>query len=312
MVGGPSAHHSTTTGQTLLLAVFCGDVQAKSRAKFLFVLPGILWVLAFTIYPLIRSLFLSFTNTRMGKTGEFVGLHNYIRALGDYRFLNSVWVTVFFVVCSVVFTVGLGLGLALIFNRPIRGQRVFRSLFTMPMFTAPIALGYLGLTIFHEDVGAVNTILRALGVANLPAWGSDVWTARMAIVIVDVWQWTPFCFLVLLAGLSALPEEIYEAAVLDTSSGWDTFRFITLPLLTPVLFTVTMLRMVEAFKMLDIPFSMTNGGPGASTQTMSFYIYLTGLRNFNQGYASAMAYFLLIAMMIIAMIFFRRMRQNFE
>lgn len=287
-------------------------MQAKSRAKFLFVLPGILWVLAFTIYPLIRSLFLSFTNTRMGKTGEFVGLHNYIRALGDYRFLNSVWVTVFFVVCSVVFTVGLGLGLALIFNRPIRGQRVFRSLFTMPMFTAPIALGYLGLTIFHEDVGAVNTILRALGVANLPAWGSDVWTARMAIVIVDVWQWTPFCFLVLLAGLSALPEEIYEAAVLDTSSGWDTFRFITLPLLTPVLFTVTMLRMVEAFKMLDIPFSMTNGGPGASTQTMSFYIYLTGLRNFNQGYASAMAYFLLIAMMIIAMIFFRRMRQNFE
>jgi len=287
-------------------------VQAKSRAKFLFVLPGILWVLAFTIYPLIRSLFLSFTNTRMGKTGEFVGLHNYIRALGDYRFLNSVWVTVFFVVCSVVFTVGLGLGLALIFNRPIRGQRVFRSLFTMPMFTAPIALGYLGLTIFHEDVGAVNTILRALGVANLPAWGSDVWTARMAIVIVDVWQWTPFCFLVLLAGLSALPEEIYEAAVLDTSSGWDTFRFITLPLLTPVLFTVTMLRMVEAFKMLDIPFSMTNGGPGSSTQTMSFYIYLTGLRNFNQGYASAMAYFLLIAMMIIAMIFFRRMRQNFE
>jgi multiple sugar transport system permease protein len=287
-------------------------VQAKSRAKFLFVLPGILWVLAFTIYPLIRSLFLSFTNTRMGKTGEFVGLHNYIRALGDYRFVNSVWVTVFFVVCSVVLTVGLGLGLALIFNRPIRGQRVFRSLFTLPMFTAPIALGYLGLTIFHEDVGAVNTILRALGVANLPAWGSDVWTARMAIVLVDVWQWTPFCFLVLLAGLSALPEEIYEAAVLDTSSGWDTFRFITLPLLTPVLFTVTMLRMVEAFKMLDIPFSMTNGGPGSSTQTMSFYIYLTGLRNFNQGYASAMAYFLLIAMMIIAMIFFRRMRQNFE
>ena len=287
-------------------------MQTRSRAKFFFVLPGIIWVLAFTIYPLFRSLTLSFTNTRMGKTGSFVGLQNYIRALGDYRFVNSVWITVFFVVCSVVFTVGLGLGLALIFNRPIRGQRVFRSLFTMPMFTAPIALGYLGLTIFHEDVGAVNTILRAIGVSDLPRWGSAVWTARAAIVLVDVWQWTPFCFLVLLAGLSALPEEIYEAAVLDTSSWWDTFRHITLPLLSPVLFTVTMLRMVEAFKMLDIPFSMTNGGPGSSTQTMSFYIYLTGLRNFNQGYASAMAYFLLIAMMIIAMIFFRRMRQNFE
>jgi multiple sugar transport system permease protein len=289
-----------------------GDVQAKSKAKFLFVLPGILWVLAFTIYPLIRSLALSFTNARMGKTGQFVGLQNYIKAFGDYRFQNSAAVTVFFVLCSVFFTVGLGLGLALLFNRRIRGQRVFRSLFTLPMFTAPIALGYLGLTIFHEDVGAVNTILRALGVVNLPAWGSDVWTARMAIVIVDVWQWTPFCFLVLLAGLSTLPDEIYEAAVLDTNSWWDTFRFITLPLLAPVLFTVTMLRMVEAFKMLDIPFSMTNGGPGAATQTISFYVYLTGLRNFNQGYASAMAYLLLIAMMVIASIFFRRMRQNFE
>jgi len=289
-----------------------GDVQARSKVKFFFVLPGILWVLAFTIYPLIRSLTLSFTNARMGKPGEFVGLQNYIRAFSDYRFINSAWITLFFVACSVLFTVGLGLGLALLFNRRIRGQRVFRSLFTLPMFTAPIALGYLGLTIFHEDVGAVNTILRALGVANLPHWGSVVWTARFAIVLVDVWQWTPFCFLVLLAGLSALPEEIYEAAVLDTSSWWDTFRFITLPLLAPVLFTVTMLRMVEAFKMLDIPFSMTNGGPGAATQTISFYVYLTGLRNFNQGYASAMAYILLIAMMVIATIFFRRMRQNFE
>lgn len=287
-------------------------MPARSKVKFLFVLPGILWVLAFTIYPLIRSLTLSFTNARMGRTGQFVGLQNYIRAVGDYRFQNSVAVTVFFVICSVVLTVGIGLGLALIFNRPMRGQRVFRSLFTMPMFTAPIALGYLGLTIFHEDVGAVNTILRALGVADLPRWGSDIWTARAAIVLVDVWQWTPFCFLVLLAGLSALPEEVYEAAVLDTSSGWDIFRFVTLPLLSPVLFTVIMLRLVEAFKMLDIPFSLTNGGPGAATQTMSFYIYLTGLRNFNQGYASAMAYFLLIAMMIIAMVFFRRMRQNFD
>ena len=286
----------------------------KSHVKFLFVLPGMLWVLAFTIYPLIRSLWLSFTNARMGKPGTFVGLDNYIKAFGDYRFQNSVFVTLFFVVCSVVFTVSLGLGLALLFNQAIRGQKMFRSLFTMPMFTAPIALGYLGLTIFHEQVGAVNTILLGLGVpqALLPQWFSNVWMARITIVLVDVWQWTPFCFLVLLAGLSTLPSEVYEAAVLDTNSSWDTFRFVTLPLIAPVLFTVTMLRLVEAFKVLDLPFSMTNGGPGAATQTMSFYIYLTGLRNFNQGYASAMAYILMIVMVIIASFFFRRMRSNFE
>jgi multiple sugar transport system permease protein len=287
-------------------------MHTKSRAKHLFVLPGIIWVLAFTIFPLLYSLRLSFFQAKLGTPSRFIGLQNYIRAFGDYRWQNATFVTVFFVLCSVTLTVGLGLGLALLFHRPVRGQRVFRSVFTMPMFTAPIALGYLGLTIFHEDVGAVNTILRAVGVEHLPRWFSDIWMARLAIVIVDVWQWTPFCFLVLLAGLAALPDEVFEAAVLDTSSWWDTFRFITLPLLSPVLFTVFMLRLVEAFKVLDLPFSMTNGGPGAATQTMSFYIYLTGLRNFNQGYASAMAYLLLIVMAIIASVFFRRMRANFE
>jgi multiple sugar transport system permease protein len=213
---------------------------------------------------------------------------------------------------NVVLTVGLGLGLAVLFNRPMRGQRFFRSVFILPLFTAPIALGYLGLTIFHEQVGAINTVIRALGVENLPPWFSDVWLARWAIVLVDIWQWTPFCFLVLLAGLQALPEEIYESAWLDTSSGWKIFRFITFPLLLPVLFTVTMLRLVEAFKILDIPFSMTGGGPGAATQTYSFYIYLTGLRNFNAGYASALAYLLLVIMLIITSFFFSRLRRIYE
>jgi len=287
-------------------------MQQRSRAKYLFVLPGIIWVLIFTIFPLLYSLRLSFFNAKMGTPERFIGFNNFVRIFSDYRVANSAVVTVFFVVCSVASTVLLGLGLALLFHREIRGQRVFRSLFTMPMFTAPIALGYLGLTIFHEDIGAVNTVLRALGVVNLPPWFSAIWPARIAIVLVDMWQWTPFCFLVLLAGLQSLPEEVYEAAVLDSSSGWDIFRYITLPLLSPVLFTVAILRTVEAFKVLDLPFSMTNGGPGAATQTYSFYIYLTGLRNFNQGYASALAYLLLVVMLIIATFFFSRMRQSYE
>jgi multiple sugar transport system permease protein len=182
----------------------------------------------------------------------------------------------------------------------------------MPLFTAPIALGYLGLTIFHEEVGAVNTILRAIGMITPPHWFSDPWLARFAISIVDIWQWTPFCFLVCLAGLQSLSEEVYEAAALETGSGWQMFRRITLPQLGPVLFTVTILRMVETFKILDIPFSLTSGGPGSSTQTYSFYIYLTGLRNFNTGYASALAYILLVIMMMIAMVFFRRLRRIYD
>lgn len=287
-------------------------MRQNHRIKFLFVIPAIVWVLVFTIFPLLYSLRLSFMRARLGQPQTFYGLNNFLRAFSDYRFWSTLQVTLFFVVVSVTLTVLLGLLLALLFHRPLRGQRVFRSLFTMPLFTAPVALGYLGLTIFHEEVGAVNTVLRALGMSSLPRWFSDVWLARLAVVLVDVWQWTPFCFLVTLAGLQSLSEEIYEAARLDTSSGWDIFRYITFPLLTPVLFTVTILRIVETFKVLDIPFSMTSGGPGAATQTYSFYIYLTGLRNFNAGYASALAYLLLIVMLGISTFFFNQLRRIYE
>jgi multiple sugar transport system permease protein len=288
----------------------------KERIKYLFVGPGIVWVLIFTIFPLLYSFRLSFFHARLGRPERFIWLENFGRAFADYRFWSVLEVTVFFVVFNVVLTVLIGLVLALLVSRPLRkplrGQRVIRSLLTMPLFTAPIALGYLGLTIFHEEVGAINTVLRTMGMLNLPAWFSDPWLARLAISIVDIWQWTPFCFLVILAGLQSLSDEIYESAVLDTSSGWQMFRYITLPLIGPVLFTVTILRMVEMFKILDIPFSMTSGGPGMATQTYSYYVYLTGLRNFNTGYASALAYILVIIMLVISLSFFKRLRQIYD
>ncbi len=291
-------------------------MKRSESVKFLFVLPGITWVLLFTIFPLLYTLRLSFFYARLGRPQRFIWLANYARAFTDYRFWSVLKVTIFFVLFDVALTVIIGLILAILISRPLRkqikGQKVFRSIFTMPLFTAPIALGYLGLTIFHEEVGAINTVLRAMGFLRLPAWFSDPWLARFAIALVDIWQWTPFCFLVILAGIQSLPDEIYEAAILDTSSGWDMFRYITFPLLGPVLFTVTILRMVETFKILDIPFSMTSGGPGMATQTYSYYIYLTGLRNFNTGYASALAYILLIIMLLISLYFFKRLRQIYE
>jgi len=293
-----------------------GVGMKREPVKFLFVVPGIAWVALFTLFPLLYSLRLAFMKARLTGPQKFIWFSNFAQAFGDYRFWAVLVTTVYFVVFDVAVSVLVGLILAYIFSRPLRkalgGSRFFRSLFTMPMFTAPIALGYLGLTIFHEDVGAVNTVLKALGMINAPRWFSDVWLARFAISIVDIWQWTPFCFLVLLAGLQSLPEEVYEAAVLDTSSGWQMFRKITLPMLGPVLFTVIILRVVETFKLLDIPFALTSGGPGMATQTYSFFIYLTGLRNFNSGYASALAYILLVIMLIISSFFFRRLRANYD
>ncbi len=288
----------------------------REGIKFAFVTPGIAWVLVFTIFPLLYSLRLAFMRARLTGPQTFAWFDNFVRAFTDYRFWTVLETTVYFVVFDVLVTVVLGLILAMLFARPLRkalrGNRFFRSLFTMPMFTAPIALGYLGLTIFHEKVGAVNTVLIALGMLHPPQWFSNIWLARLAISLVDIWQWTPFCFLVCLAGLQSLSEEVYEAAALDTSSGWQIFRRITLPLLGPVLFTVTILRVVETFKILDIPFALTSGGPGMATQTYSFYVYLTGLRNFNAGYASALAYILLIIMLVISSFFFRRLRRIYD
>lgn len=288
----------------------------RDRIKYFFVTPGVIWVLVFTIFPLLYSFRLSFFHARLGRTPRFVWFNNFIQAFTDYRFWSVLKVTCIFVIVNVTLSVLIGLLLALLVNRPLRkpikGLGVIRSLITLPLFTAPIALGYLGLTIFHENVGAVNTILRAFHIMNLPAWFSDPWLARLAISLVDIWQWTPFCFLVLLAGLQSLPDEVYESAALETASGWKVFRHITLPLIGPALFTVFILRMVETLKILDIPFSMTSGGPGMATQTYSFYIYLTGLRNFNTGYASALAYLLIAIMLPISLFFFKRLRQVYD
>jgi multiple sugar transport system permease protein len=132
------------------------------------------------------------------------------------------------------------------------------------------------------------------------------------VLIVDVWQWTPFVFIIVLAAMQSIPEELYEAARLDTNSAWTMFRRITFPMITPALGTVTMLRLVETFKILDIPYTLTGGGPGVSTQTYSYYIYLEGLRFFDMGYASALAYLLVIVAIIITSIFFWRVRHRYD
>ncbi|MCI0529352.1 MAG: sugar ABC transporter permease, partial [Nitrospira sp.] len=144
------------------------------------------------------------------------------------------------------------------------------------------------------------------------AWLSDPFWALVAILILEMWQWTPFCFLVFLAGLQSLPEEIYEAASLDYSSQWQIFKRLTLPLLQPIIIIVLLLRLIEAVKVLDFPFILTKGGPGTATEVYSMFVYRTGLKFFDLGYASALAYLLLIVMMVIITLFFKRMREIYE
>ena len=286
----------------------------NSRARYFFLMPGVLWILAFTLFPLLYSLWLSFTNARMRNFNsgwDFIGLENYRDVFTDLRVGETVVTSIFLTLGSMALTVILGLFIAWLFNHDIPGLRVFRSILTMPLFAAPIALGFMGLILFNENSGSVNSILRGLGGQGV-RWFTEPWAARSAVLLIDSWQWTPFVFIIVLAAMQSIPDELYEAARLDTSSGWMLFRFVTFPLIAPALGTVALLRLVETFKILDIPLSMLGGGPGSATQTYSYYVYITGLRNFDMGYASALAYILVIIAIIISTIYFWRIRERFE
>jgi multiple sugar transport system permease protein len=289
-------------------------MQSRKRAGRFFLLPGVIWVLCFTIFPLLYSFGLSFTNRRIGRgqrPTEFIGLDNYGQIFNDQRVQEVLLTTVFLIVSSVLLTLLLGTLIAWLFSQQIPGLRVFRAVLTMPLFAAPIALGHLGMILFNEQSGPINHMIRGLGGSPI-YWITDPWAARFAVLIVDAWQWTPFVFIVVLAAMQSVPDELYEATRLDTSSPWVVFARITLPLIAPALGTVGMLRLVETFKILDIPFTLTGGGPGTSTQTYSYYTYLVGLRNFNMGYASSLAYLLVIVAIIVATIYFLRMRARYD
>ncbi|MDQ3398147.1 MAG: sugar ABC transporter permease [Deinococcota bacterium] len=287
-----------------------------------FLLPAVLWALTFTFYPIIYTAVLSFQQISTRRGASFVGVDNFLRAISDYQFLSALRFTVLFVVITVALQVLLGLALAIAVNREMRGKSFIRSLLLLPLFATPVGIGYLGIIMFAEGSGPVNSLLiqiqhalAGIGVqVDLnPFWRSDPFWAGVGIGILEVWQWTPFCFLILLAGLQSIPDELYEAMRLDSSRGWDAFRHITLPLLKPVMGITLLLKTVEAFKVIDIPFAFTKGGPGIATQTYTMYVWRTAFTAFDWGYAAALGLILLIMVIVTTnlIIWFGGLRKSF-
>ncbi|MDI3543353.1 MAG: multiple sugar transport system permease protein [Candidatus Atribacteria bacterium] len=286
-------------------------MRKNRRAKYFFIFPAIIWVLAFTIFPLIYSLGLSFFRVRLGRPAQFVGLNNFARIFSDYKVGNSLKVTLLYVAITVSIQLILGTLIALLFNQEMRGKNIFRALLILPIFCTPVAVGYLGLTIFYEEGGPINSILMSLFNLKIPWLSSRIW-AWVAVLLLDIWQWTPFCFLVILAGLQSLPEEIYDAAYIDSSSEWEIFRKITFPMIQPVIMVVLLLRLIESFKIFDVVYSLTGGGPGTATEVYSLYTYRTGMKFFDLGYASALGYLLLAIVIVIINLLFRQIREVYE
>jgi multiple sugar transport system permease protein len=309
------------------------------KIRLLFLLPAVMWVLAFTLFPVGYSLYLAFYKIEqktevvrsrepvldaqgqpvLGSDGTprtrnvveriqtnvatFVGLTNFSRMLGDPQLHEAIRVTAVFVGVAVPLQLALGFALALLFNRALFARPVLRTVMILPIFATPIAVAYSFFTIYYEEGGP-------LGWMGIPFLSNPGW-ALFSVILVDCWQWTPFCFLVFLAALQGVPDELLEAARIDGASGWQILTRVLLPVLQPTIVIVLLLRLAEALKLFDIPFAMTGGGPGVATQSYSLLAFRTGLRFFDLGYASAMAFSLLIVVSIIVTLFFRRLRETY-
>ena len=269
--------------------------------KHVLIAPPLVFFFAISVVPLVFTLLLSFTNYSIGGRLGWVGFRNYGRLVNDPIFVRSYANTFLYVFLGVLLQYGLGLGLALLVHALTMGKRLIRLLILLPFMMPPLIIGFVWQTIFDSRYGPLSALLRALHLGPV-LWLHDPKLAFASIVIVDSWQWTPFMFLILFAGLRSLPKEPFEAARVDGASGWRIFCDLTFPLLIPASIAAVLLRSIEAFKLFDIVFYITGGGPGGATSTVSLQGYFTALRSGNLGYGAAMSIVLLITVIVLAVL----------
>ncbi|CAN5250573.1 sugar ABC transporter permease [soil metagenome] len=270
--------------------------------------PGLLFLAAIAVYPTIYSLVVSLTQWRLttGEDPRFVGFDNYVNLLTDGSFWNSVRVTLVFVISAVAIEFVLAFALALLFFRAFPGDKIMRTLILLPMLCAPVVVGLLARFSLEPNFGIVNQLLRSVGLPTTEFLGSPQ-LALPTLIAIDVWQWTPFLFLIFLAAMQGLPEEIIEASKLDGASWpriiWHQF----LPLLKYPIMVGILLRLIDSFRVYDIVFMTTRGGPIDVTSTMSWQIYDVGFRSFTISYAAAYSWLLLLLVLLAVNFLIRRM-----
>jgi multiple sugar transport system permease protein len=275
-----------------------------------FVVPAIVVVVAVIVFPWVFTIWMSLHEWKVGSPTVYVGLANYIRMGSDPRFLDAVWHTLTYTILSVVLPLVFGTFAACIFHARFPGRGFLRGIFIMPMMATPVAIALVWTMIFHPQLGVLNYVLSLVGIpAQLWVFHPD--TVIPSLVLVETWQWTPLVMLIVLGGLAAIPSEPYESALIDGASVIQTFRHITLPLITPFLFIAAMVRMIDAVKSFDIIFAITQGGPGTASETINLYLYSVAFAYYDVGYGSAIAvvFFVLIVMLAAIMLYLRQRTQ---
>jgi multiple sugar transport system permease protein len=290
-------------------------VQKYTRERLvlvLFLAPSVLFLLLTSIYPLLNSLWLSFHSWNLMipfSKPVWIGIENYARLPNDPAFINAIKITLIYVFAAVIIEFILGMGLALLATAGVHAMGPIRTVLLFPLMMTPVVAGILWRTLFHSTYGVINHVIGFLGIPP-QTWLGNPSQALAAVIAVEIWQQLPVVTFVLAAGLQSLPVDMYKAAAVDGASRWQVFRLITLPLLRPVIIVVLMLRIMDAFKVFDIVFMLTYGGPGQTTEVLSLLIYKTGLKFFQIGQASAMSWVFLLFIFVVSFFFIRELQRG--
>ena len=274
----------------------------KGYPRF-FLLPGLLLLIAIIIFPLLFTIRVTFSSWNVSQSGlNFIGGENWGEMVRDTRYWGSLLRLFYLSFLTVAIQYVLGFAIALFAWKGIAARRFYRVLWLVPMMTTPSLMAIIWRSIFTEDIGALNGLLSRVGLDPVN-WLTESGPANIAITIVEVWQWTPFMFLILLAGLLSLPKEPFMAAAIDGASAWKTFARVTFPMMAPISIGAIMIRLIDASKIFDSVFTMTRGGPGNATETPAAYIFQRSLQDFQIAYGSTLALmYLILAILTLTII----------
>ncbi len=282
------------------------NITRRNRlTAYAFLLPNFIGFLTFTLVPIIVAFGLSFYKWDSANPAVFVGLKNFFKLFRDETFQISLLNTIYFSAVTVPLTIIVALFLAVLLNQKIKGIQFFRTLYFFPYITSMVAVAVVWLMLLQPTMGPVNGFLKWIGIQNPPGWtASTVW-AMPAVILVSVWRQVGYYMVIYLAGLQNIPEYLYEAATIDGANGWQRFRYVTLPMLTPATFLNTLLLIIGSFKIFDQVYIMTDGGPGRATNTLVYCIYNQAFWFFNFGYASMVAMVLFTMVLVLTIIQFK-------
>jgi len=265
------------------------------------ILPGVIILLLFYLYPLAYSLFISLHDFRLIRPDltQFVGFRNYFEIFYDDEFLNAFINTLIYVGISLPFELEIGLFLALALDKITRGKNIIRAFLIVPQFLAPLAMGFIWKFMYNDDLGIINFFLRFVGMERPPLWIADPAISLYSCIIVEIWACVPIFMLLLSAGLTTLSTEIIDAAKIDGANAYHRLRYIILPHLKPIILVTLLIRGMDSFRIFDLIYGLTQGGPAMSSDVLSLYMYRSGMLDRQFGY-SASAGWIMVFMMLIA------------